>query len=123
MHEVGIDIWSMGCVLAEMVRGAPLFAADSDLDLVHKVFRALGTPPGDPLQEFADVKSGKVLIPEYPPMDGERLLGTQDPLLINLVERLLTIDPRRRIIAKEALQHPYFDALSTTIKKLCYPQT
>jgi serine/threonine protein kinase len=122
-YELGIDIWSAGCVIAEMARGAPLFMADSDLDLVHKVFRALGTPSDEVLEGFADVHSGKVSIPKYPPMDGERLLGTRDPLLINLVERLLAIDPRRRITAKEALHHPYFDTLSVTIKRLCYPHT
>jgi serine/threonine protein kinase len=122
-YELGIDVWSAGCVIAEMARGAPLFMADCDLDLTYKVFQALGTPPDDVLQGFADVRSGKVSIPPYCPMDGEKLLGTQDPLLINLIERLLAIDPRRRITAKEALHHPYFDPLSPTIKRLCYPQT
>jgi serine/threonine protein kinase len=121
-YEIGIDLWSAGCVIAEMARGTPLFAADSDLDLIHKVFSALGTPPSDVLQEFGDVKSGKVSIPVFPPADSETLLGTRDPLLINLVERLLAIDPRRRITAKEALRHPYFDTLSKTIKELCYPK-
>jgi serine/threonine protein kinase len=122
-YELGIDIWSAGCVIAEMARGTPLFVADSDLDLVHKVFRALGTPPDDVLQGFTDVSSGKVAIPPYPPVDREKLLNTQDPQLIDLVERLLAIDPRRRITAKDALHHPYFDRLSMTIKRLCYPQT
>jgi serine/threonine protein kinase len=90
--------------------------------LVSQVFQALGTPSEDVLREFADLKSGDVSIPPYPPMDSKKLFRTSDPLLINLVERLLAFDPRRRITARDAIHHPYFDALSPALKKQCHPQ-
>jgi serine/threonine protein kinase len=120
-YELGVDVWSAGCVIAEMVRGKPLFNADSDLDLVHRVFQALGTPPEDVLNEFGDVRFGKVTFPTYPGVELKQLFGTDDLALINLLERLLAIDPRQRITAKEALHHPYFDSVSRDIKSQCYP--
>jgi serine/threonine protein kinase len=120
-YELGIDVWSAGCVIAEMVRGAPLFTADSDVDLAHQVFSVLGTPSEDLLNEFADVQSKKATFPNYPPVPLRKLLKTKDVNLVNLLQKLLAIDPRQRITAKEALNHPYFDSLSQTIKNLCYP--
>jgi serine/threonine protein kinase len=122
-YELGVDVWSAGCVIAEMVRSEPLFrGADSDMDLAHKVFQALGTPPPDVMQEFADVRAGLIVIPTYPPTDSEELFRTTDTQLIDLCERMLAIDPRRRITAKDALAHPYFDRVSEGIKQLCYPK-
>jgi serine/threonine protein kinase len=120
-YELGVDIWSAGCVIAEMVRGAPLFVADSDVDLAYRVFQSLGTPPDDVLNDFGDVKSQKVSFPSYPQPDLKQLLCTKDPQLIDLLGKLLAIDPRQRITAKQALRHPYFNDLSQTIKNLCYP--
>jgi serine/threonine protein kinase len=119
--ELGIDVWSAGCVIAEMARGTALFITDSEVDLAHKVFKSLGTPPKEVLNEFADVRSATIAFPDYSPPDLKKLLCTEDMRLINLLEKLLAIDPTRRCTAKEALSHPYFDNLSPTIKNLCHP--
>jgi serine/threonine protein kinase len=121
-YELGIDIWSAGCVIAEMCRGVPLFVADSDLDLAHKVFRVLGTPSQNVLSEFADIQAGKITFPAYPRGDFAQMLESDDPYLIDLIQKMLAVDPKRRITAKEALHHPYFDGVSQVIRDLCYPE-
>jgi serine/threonine protein kinase len=73
-------------------------------------------PPEDVLNEVSDVQSKKVTIPVYRAV--EFSLGTQDAQLVNLLERLLAIDSRERITAKESLNHSYFHSLSPAIKTL-----
>jgi serine/threonine protein kinase len=121
-YEPAVDIWSAGCVLAEITRGKPLFEADSDTDLIHKVFQAFGTPPADVMDQFVDVHAGQVTVPAYPRMPANELFMTDDRQLISLCERMLAIDPKRRITAKDALRHPYFDQVSRLIKDKCYPR-
>jgi serine/threonine protein kinase len=120
-YELGIDVWSAGCVIAEMTRGRPLFSADSDRSLAHKVFQSLGTPPDDVINEFADVAAQKVSFPSYPRGDMKQLFCTEDAQLIDHLGKILTIDPRQRITAKQALNHTYFNDVSRTIRDLCYP--
>ena len=120
-YEVSIDVWSAGCVIAEMYRGTALFMGDSELDLVHKIFKTLGTPDQEVLNEFEDVRNNKISIPQYEGVPWKALLNTEDMFLIDLIQKMLTVDPKRRITAKEALKHPYFNDIPCAMKDLCYP--
>jgi serine/threonine protein kinase len=120
-YELGIDVWSAGCVIAEMVRGGPLFPADSDIDVAHRVFKALGTPPADVLNQFADIRNNGVTFPMHEKVELGIVLGSDDHLLIDLLARMLAIDPHQRISAIDALNHPYFNQLSKTVKRMCRP--
>jgi serine/threonine protein kinase len=120
-YELAIDIWAAGCVIAEMYRGSALFCADSDVAMVHVVFAALGTPSDDVLNQFSDIRTGKVTAPRHEGRPMGELLGTEDMYLIDLVQRMLTIDPRKRITAREALHHPYFHGVPQLIREMCYP--
>jgi serine/threonine protein kinase len=122
-YELEVDVWSAGCVIAEMTRGEKLFGDPVTQEtLMHAVFQALGTPPADVLREFAGLRDGSVAVPVYPPSDSEELFGTSDLQLIDLCERLLALNPKRRITAKDALSHPYFNSVPEKIKELCYPK-
>jgi serine/threonine protein kinase len=120
-YDLGIDVWSAGCIIAEMTRGGPLSLADSELDLAYKVFRSLVTPPDEVMNGFADVVSKRVSFPSYPGADRKQLFGTEDAQLIDLLGKIFTIEPRQRITARQALNHPYFNDVSQTIRDLCYP--
>jgi serine/threonine protein kinase len=120
-YDVGVDIWSAGCVIAEMVNGSALFQGDSDMDMAHQVFRILGTPSDDIMATFADIRTGKVKIPEYKAEDFSKILKTGNIHLVDLLRQMLAIDPQRRITAKQALNHPFFDSLSAMIREFSYP--
>jgi serine/threonine protein kinase len=121
-YEVAVDVWSAGCVIAEMASGTVLFKGDSDIDMAHQVFQILGTPSDDVIQGFSDINQGKFVAPDHSPVNLGEILGTDDPLLVDLLSKMLAIDPRRRITAKEALNHPYFDNLPTVVRDMCYPE-
>lgn len=118
-YDLSIDIWSAGCVIAEMARGDALFKGDSDLDMIHKIIQTLGTPEPELIERFADVQKNKIKIPQYPRHDMSQIVPTDDPLLLDLLSKMLEMDPEKRINAKDARNHPYFDNVPEVIRKLC----
>ncbi|OHT04380.1 CMGC family protein kinase [Tritrichomonas foetus] len=118
-YDLGVDIWSVGCVIAEMARGVPLFHADSDLDLMHKMIETLGTPD-DPYKIFKVDKS-ECTIPVLPPRPMCEVLNTDNNYLCDLVSALLAYDPAKRITAGAALKHPYFNDLTHLVKEMSLP--
>lgn len=115
-YDLSIDIWSAGCVIAEMTRGTAIFKGDSELDMIHQIFKTLGTPDQGVLSLFADIKNNKVTIPQYPRQNLHTILETDDDLLVDLISKMLEIDPKKRINAKDARRHPYFDNLPDAIR-------
>ena len=105
----GVDLWSCGAVLAEMSSGRPLLPGDSEIDQLFKTFRLLGTPteatwPG--VRAYADF-GGE--FPRWSPTPLHTVLtrGLSDSGL-DLVSKLLTCAPEKRLDAAGALSHPYF---------------
>ncbi|MCJ1325127.1 Cyclin-dependent kinase catalytic subunit [Thelotrema lepadinum] len=108
-YSTGVDVWSMGCIFAEMCTRKPLFPGDSEIDEIFKIFRVLGTPdentwPG--VTSFPDFKSS---FPKWN-RDTTRALTTgSDETGLDLLERMLVYDPAGRMSAKQACIHPYFE--------------
>lgn len=108
----GVDIWAIGCVFAEIILRTPLFPAETDLEQLAKIFNVLGTPSNENwpnvslLPNYVEFESREPisLVPLFG-FDGN--VDNRQPLL-DLLLRMLTLDPNKRISAKEALQHPYF---------------
>lgn len=121
-YELSIDIWSAGCIIAEMIRGAPLFQGDSDLDQIHQIFKVLGTPTEDTMPNYADLQKDFPGIAQYPRADLGEILQTDDEFLIDLVSKMLQYNPMRRLTAQDALKHPFFDNIPLQIRKMCWPK-
>lgn len=114
-YSTPVDIWSVGCIFAEMANGRPLVAGTSEGDQLDRIFRLLGTPtlaqyPGIvDLPEFRE--QGQ--LPPYPPPQGglASLVPTLDRKGLDLLHQMLHYDPARRITAQHALEHSFFDDL------------
>lgn len=113
-YEISIDIWSAGCIIAEMSRGEPLFKADSEIDLLHKILSILGTPSDPSLIKPPQ----NITIPHYEPQDLSSILKTDDLFLVDLVSKMLCFDPKKRITAIDAINHEYFRKLPKLIREL-----
>ncbi|KAL7701837.1 protein kinase [Lotmaria passim] len=111
-HYAGeVDVWSAGCVFAELLRGygRPLFTGDSDISQLAKIFDVLGTPAGstggiyrglpDWEKVFFEEKRGSGLATLLPFVPAEAL---------DLLTAMLSLDPGARPTAAEALRHPFF---------------
>ncbi|KAJ3352602.1 cyclin-dependent serine/threonine protein kinase [Allomyces javanicus] len=118
-YSTSIDIWSAGCIFAEMATGRPLFAGSTGPDQLYRIYKVLGTPTaatwptGPALPEWRD---------DWPQLDPVPLEPMVPKLLdaqgqagptsgVDLLKRMLAYAPEQRIGAYAALLHPYFDSV------------
>lgn len=107
-YSTPVDIWSVGCIFAEMVNHRPLFPGDSEIDQLYKIFQVQGTPdesgwPG--VTQFPDYKD---TFPKWRPRNLAEIVPSLDRSGIDLLSRMLVYPPQHRINARAALQHEYF---------------
>uniref|UniRef100_A0A4W6GA31 Cyclin-dependent kinase 7 n=1 Tax=Lates calcarifer TaxID=8187 RepID=A0A4W6GA31_LATCA len=107
MYGVGVDMWAVGCILAELLLRIPFLAGDSDLDQLTKIFEALGTPteetwPG--VSSLPDYVSFKI----FPGTPLEHIFSAAGDDLLELLQGLFTFNPSTRTTATQALKMGYF---------------
>lgn len=104
------DIWSCGCILAEMLAGQPLFAGRTEASHIRRIFTLLGTPT---LEQWPSLAALEVWTGEWPEWPARSLQDCFPPsvpdIALDLLGRLLQYDPVRRPRAWEAMQHQWFD--------------
>lgn len=112
-YSTPIDIWSIGCIFVEMITKQPLFAGDSEIDQLYRIFRVLGTPDETTWPGVTSLKDYKPTFPNWSPNPIQKVIGNLnlDPAGLDLLHRMLRYDPCERISAKVALTHPYFKDL------------
>ncbi|KAI9305458.1 protein serine/threonine kinase [Cunninghamella echinulata] len=110
-YSTSIDLWSAGCIFAEMVSGSPLFPGSSVSDQLQCIFKVLGTPTEENWPNVSQVPEYKRDFEIFAPIPLESILPKLDALGIDLLKKLIEYPPEKRITASDALQHPYFDEL------------
>lgn len=115
-HDFAVDLWSCGCVIAEMASGSTPFQGDSPIDQLMKICAIIGTPSYDDWPDLYHHVSGDAPLPKGPFPGAKGLVpGDADPALVDLLKKLLTLNPENRITAKDAVQHPYFSEVPPTL--------
>ncbi|KAF3327319.1 cyclin-dependent kinase B1-1-like isoform X1 [Carex littledalei] len=109
-YSTGVDMWSVGCIFAEMVRRQALFPGDSELQQLLHIFRLLGTPTEKEWPGVTTLKDWHVY-PQWTPQNLARAVTALNSDGVDLLSRMLQYDPAERISAKDAMVHPYFDSL------------
>ncbi|KAL5717712.1 cyclin-dependent kinase [Ranunculus cassubicifolius] len=114
-YSTAIDMWSLGCIMAELLTKEPLFKGESEINQVNKIFEILGTPNETTWPGFSTLPGAKPkfvrqkssLRKKFPPTSftGSAFLSSAG---LDLLERLLTYDPDKRITAQEAVRHEWF---------------
>jgi len=112
-YSTPIDIWSIGCIFAEMKNGKPLFSGKTASDQLHRIFRALGTPTPQIYPKIVELPEWREDIPKYPGKKLPELVPGLDDNGYDLLKRLLHYDPAKRISATEALKHAFFSDIDS----------
>ncbi|XP_036386425.1 cyclin-dependent kinase 4 [Megalops cyprinoides] len=108
-YATPVDIWSTGCIFAEMFRRKPLFSGESEVDQLGKIFQVIGLPAEE--EWPADVKLKQhnfSQLSSHGPCPITELVPEISHQGAELLLEMLTFDPLRRISALNALDHPYF---------------
>ncbi|KAK2838402.1 hypothetical protein Q7C36_013216 [Tachysurus vachellii] len=119
-YSMAIDMWSLGCILAELYTGYPLFPGESEVEQIACIMEVMGLPPNDFVQTasrkrlFFDSKGnprnvtnskGKKRRPNS--KDLSSVLKTSDPLFLDFIRRCLEWDPVKRMTPDEGMQHEW----------------
>jgi len=110
-YSCPIDIWSIGTIFAEMVNRRPLFQGDSEIDQLFRIFRVLRTPTEELWPGVTQLPDFKASFPNWSSFNLKSSMKKIDAAGLDLLEQMLVYDPSKRISAKKALLHPYFDDL------------
>ncbi|XP_033761798.1 cyclin-dependent-like kinase 5 [Pecten maximus] len=117
MYSTSIDMWSAGCIFAELANaGRPLFPGNDVDDQLKRIFKLLGTPTEETWPNITQ-------LPDYKPFQLYHVNTTWQQVVPNLntrgrelLQRLLVCNPPMRISAEEGMQHSYFSDLNPGIK-------
>ena len=108
-YSTAIDMWSVGCIFAEMIMaGNPLFPGDSEIDQIFKIFRILGTPNEKVWPGVSQLPDYKETFPQWSRQDLRKIVPQLDEDGMDLLVQTLNYDTAKRISAKRALIHPWF---------------
>eukprot|EP01090_Pellita_catalonica_P007338 TRINITY_DN17920_c0_g1_i1.p1 TRINITY_DN17920_c0_g1~~TRINITY_DN17920_c0_g1_i1.p1 ORF type:complete len:328 (-),score=42.35 TRINITY_DN17920_c0_g1_i1:683-1666(-) len=120
-YSTPIDVWSIGCIFAEIVSKQPLFPGDSEIDQIYKIAMVLGTPHDQDWPGVTELPAYPAGFPNWRPKNLATLLPRLDSDGIDLLQKMLKYVPSERISAKAAMNHPYFDDLEKSIFKMSTP--
>ncbi|KAK6872570.1 Extracellular signal-regulated kinase 1 [Candida tropicalis] len=124
-YSTAIDLWSVGCILAELLTYKALFPGTDYINQLRLIFEVLGSPSDEDLKIIKSERAQKFVksLPYRVKIDltdfvnnhpyrriKVRARETVNPLAIDLLEKLLVFDPSKRITVQEALEHPYLEA-------------
>lgn len=120
-YTPAIDIWSIGCIFAEMLTGKPLFPGKNVVHQLDLMTDLLGTPSAEAIQRIRNEKARRYLssMRKKQPIPFSQKFPNVDPLALRLLERLLAFDPKDRPTAEEALADPYFHGLANVDREPC----
>ncbi|GFE52999.1 kinase domain containing protein protein [Babesia ovis] len=108
-YTTAIDIWSVGCVIGELLMGKPMFAGDTSIDQLVKIIQVLGTPTIEQMYAMHP-NYQNVTFPNIRPADLSKVFPKNTPpVAIDFVAQFLRYDPKERVQPLEALSHEFFN--------------
>jgi len=108
-----VDMWSVGCILAELLRRKPFLPGTETKHQLELIFEYFGTPTEEDITLIPKPRLRKFLrsLPVRKPKSLEALFPKANPLAIDLLKKIMVFNPQKRITVEEALKHPYLQEL------------
>ncbi|XP_031849237.1 cyclin dependent kinase 11B pitslre isoform X1 [Nomia melanderi] len=122
-YSTPVDMWSVGCIFAELLRMEALFPGKSEIDQLNRIFKELGTPNDRIWPGYSKLPMvQKIPFAHYPVNNlRQRFSLSLSDLGIELLNKFLTYDPQQRITAEDALKHGYFTEAPLPIDPQMFP--
>ena len=110
-YSTPVDMWSIGLIFYEMAHRKPLYAGDCEIDQIFKIFQMFGTPNEKTWPGVTKLPEFKLTFPQFKGKGINAYNRNIDNVGLDLLSKMIQLDPSKRISAKQALQHPYFNDL------------
>ncbi|KAL0582628.1 hypothetical protein ABG067_007395 [Albugo candida] len=120
-----VDVWSIGCIFGEMMSRKPLFPGQDYIDQLHLIMNALGAFPEDQLDFITNARARKFMISEYnkrgsqPSKSLTQMFSGAPTVALDLLEKMLVLDPNKRITIEDALAHPFLMSVRNINDETC----
>ncbi|XP_028153092.1 cyclin-dependent kinase 2 [Diabrotica virgifera virgifera] len=114
MYCPGIDIWSLGCIMAEMLTNKALFPGDSEIDQLYKIFKVMGTPTEENWEGVSLYPDYKPTFPAWKAVDLSDIVRFHNQEEEDFILNMLTYNPSKRKTAKELLKLNYLKGTKLT---------
>ncbi|XP_050686419.1 extracellular signal-regulated kinase 2-like [Eriocheir sinensis] len=121
-YTLGVDMWSLGCILGEMLLGKPMFPGSSTIDQIERIMAVIPPPARDDLHHVSSQYASTLLNKPHggrAPKTLRDLLTGAPPDAIDLLEKLMVFNPDKRLTAEQALRHPYVARFRNTANEPC----
>ncbi|RAH54918.1 kinase-like protein [Aspergillus piperis CBS 112811] len=108
-YGVEVDLWSTGCILAEMLSGKPLFPGKDHINQFYLIIDLLGNPPDEVIDRICSKNTVQIVksLGDRQPRCLRTMFSSVDEAAVDLLDKFLVFDPNARISASNALEHRY----------------
>lgn len=109
-YDSKIDVWSVGCIFGEMFERKPMFPGTDYIHQLKLIMKVVGTPVEEELGFVSNEKARRFVLslPKYERVNLKTTYGKASDDAVDLMGKMLMLDPNQRISVRAALDHPYF---------------
>jgi len=109
-YDSQVDIWSVGCIMAELLTGKTIFPGDDHIDQLTKIMQLVGKPSEEFLSRITSANARTYIqsMPSYERQDFKAIFPRATDLARDILYKMLDLDPAQRLSAEKCLEHPYF---------------
>jgi len=111
-YTAGVDMWSVGCILGELIGGKPMFPGSSTMNQLDRILELTGQPSDEDLESIQSPFALTMLdtLPPVTKRSYKELYPAASEEALDMLQHLLSFNPNKRYTAEDALEHPYVGA-------------
>lgn len=108
-YSTSVDVWAVGCLLAEMIYGKPILPGSSTMNQMERIIQLFGTPSDEEVESMKS-QYASIMLQKIPPVADTNLaeiLSDKEKESVDFIRKCMKYNPSKRLTAKQALKHRY----------------